>query len=167
MIDEKTAAQLVDYLNQLSADSEIKSLDDIYYLPTRELLLILQKVDKNLLPLLVQILKASPFNQFEKLMGDHDPDNKTLVDDFFNRYMSATLTEGWQPKNFNPLLFYLPEESLSDLAFVQSRQAFFERQTMYTIREYLESLFGEGIPQFKEEDQNKAWNFFWKKLINL
>src|SRR5690606_20299536 len=101
----------------------LRTLEDLAALSSRELLQIAARVEESALGLFIQLLKCCGNGQalFERLMGDHEEDNRPLVDAFFERYRRSVLApEG--PGDFNPLETYLPAYALDDLAFVQSRQ---------------------------------------------
>jgi hypothetical protein len=67
-------------------------------------------------------------------------------------------------EHFNPLEVYLPAHTFDDLAFVQSRQAFFLRQTIDTINEYLDGVF-KRRHTFGPGEQQLAWEYFWEKVM--
>jgi hypothetical protein len=73
----------------------------------------------------------------------------------------SNVTEG---EHFNPLEVYMPSHTFDDLAFVQSRQAFFLRQTIETINEYLDNAF-KSKHTFASGDQQLAWEYFWEKVM--
>jgi hypothetical protein len=91
-----------------------------------------------------------------------------LVDDFFARYFKSVLAVAEGAPPFNPLEVYLPAHSLQDLAFVQSRQAFFLRQTCAVINAYLDGLFPQpgAAHAFPAGEQEKAWAYFWEKVMS-
>jgi len=158
------------YLSGLRRGARLRSLDDLAALSARELLLLARRVDEAALGLFIQLLKTCGHGDslFEKLMGDHEEDNRALVDEFFNRYLEAVLATPAGAAPFNPLEIYLPAHALADLAFVQSRQAFFLRQTCAVINEYLDTVFPQpgGRPHaFPAGEQEKAWAYFWDKVI--
>jgi len=154
------------YLSGLVQGPRIRTLEDLAALPSHELLQLARKVDETALGLFVQLLKStkSGTSLFEKLMGDHEEENRPLVDEFFGRYLKAVLSNSDESRNFNPLEAYLPPHTFEDLAFVQSRQAFFLRQTIAVINEYLEEVFG-GTHDFQVGEQFKAWVYFWGKVM--
>ncbi len=160
------------YLSGLRKGARLRSLEDLAGLSSRELLLLARKVDEAALGLFIQLLKDSgPGNSgtplFQKLMGDHEEENRLLVDEFFDRYFKSVLSGASTPAAFNPLETYLPCHALEDLAFVQSRQPFFLRQTIDAINEYLDGLRGlEGDKHaFKAGEQEQAWAYFWEKVV--
>ena len=157
------------FFSYLSAQTgkPIKSLADLEALETRPLLELIQSLDDQLLGLFIHIIKQSNKKAefFEKLMGEHEEDNRMLVDDFFSRYMKLILPEEEETHYFNPLSFYLPPETHDDLTFVQSRMNFFLRQTIDTINEYFLQIFEEPT-NFKTGEQEKAWHWFWSRVLS-
>jgi len=170
MLSDEHRDMMLAYLSGLRRGARLRTLDDLAALSARELLLLARKVDEAALGLFIQLLKTAGDGGalFAKLMGDHEEDNRPLVDDFFKRYYHSVLAvqEGAPP--YNPLEVYLPAHSLDDLAFVQSRQAFFLRQTCGTINEYLDTVFPRqsGPHAFPAGEQDKAWAYFWDKVIS-
>src|SRR6185295_16764832 len=155
------------YLSGLGKGPRFHSLEDLAALSSRELLLLARKVDDAALGLFVQLLKSAGKNAalFDKLMGEHEEENRPLVDAFFERYLKAVLSGADEPANFNPLEVYLPPHVFDDLAFVQSRQPFFLRQRIDTINEYLDGVFENGHG-FHVGEQEKAWAYFWDRVIS-
>jgi hypothetical protein len=171
VLSEEHQNMMLAYLSGLRRGARLRTLDDLAALPPRELLQLAHRVDEAALGLFLQLLKSSGRGEslFEKLMGDHEEDNRPLVDEFFARYFKSVLAvpEGVTP--FNPLEVYLPAHTLDDLAFVQSRQAFFLRQTAAVINAYLDGLFpqpGGGKHAFPAGEQEKAWTYFWDKVMS-
>ena len=172
MLSEEHQNMMLAYLSGLRKGARLRSLEDLAGLSSRELLLLARKVDEAALGLFIQLLKDSgPGNSgtplFQKLMGDHEEENRLLVDEFFDRYFKSVLSGASTPAAFNPLETYLPCHALEDLAFVQSRQPFFLRQTIDAINEYLDGLRGlEGDKHaFKAGEQEQAWAYFWEKVV--
>jgi hypothetical protein len=64
----------------------------------------------------------------------------------------------------NPLLAYLPPECFDDLAFIQSRQSFFLRQTIDTINEFLKTACQCPVT-FDPGKQEDAWKWFWNHVL--
>jgi len=137
---------------------------DLEKMDTTAFLKLADTIAPELLPWLVHLLKTSKQNLFSKLMGDHEPENKNLVDRFFNKYQQQILSNEHLHKDFNPLLTYLPPETFDDLGFVQSRQLFFERQRSDVINEYLNNLFAVSV-NFKPGESHQAWIYFWNLLV--
>lgn len=168
MLSEEHQNMMLAYLSGLRRGPRLRTLEDLASLNTRDLLLLARKVDEAALGLFLQLLKCSGQGEavFGKLMGEHEEDNRPLVDEFFTRYHRSVLAvpeESAQP--LNPLEVYLPAHTLDDLAFVQSRQAFFLRQTCGVINGYLDGLFG-GRHAFPAGEQEKAWAYFWDKVMS-
>jgi hypothetical protein len=167
MLSEEHQNMMLAYLSGLRRGPRLRSTEDLAALPSRELLLLARKVDDAALGLFVHLLKCCGEGEtvFARLMGDHEEDNRPLVDEFFDRYRKAVLALPDDARPFNPLETYLPAHALVDLAFVQSRQAFFLRQTCAVINEYLDGLFG-GKHAFPAGEQEKAWAYFWEKVMS-
>ncbi len=167
MLNEEHESMMLSYLSGLMSGKTLLTREDLTTMESHELLLLAAKVDDAALGLFVQMLKSTGQGArlFERLMGDHEEENRPLVDAFFNRYLQLVLSGSDESKDYNPLEIYLPATALDDLAFVQTRQAFFLRQTADTINEYLSALFG-GDHDFRPGEQEKAWNFFWDKVVS-
>ncbi|MBN1981150.1 MAG: hypothetical protein JW795_06440 [Chitinivibrionales bacterium] len=165
MNDELLETLLLNYI-AVTSHRTFRNLDELFGLESSDLLAIIASMDDALLPVLVTLFKNSEKGTdiFTKLMGEHEEENRKLVDSFFNRYMTLVLPD--ESELFheqNPLSFYLPRETLSDLTFVQSRQNFFMRQTITTINDYFEELFSEKTC-FAADQQHEAWLYFWNKI---
>ena len=167
MLSEEHQNMMLAYLSGLGKGPRFHSLEDLASLSSRDLLLLARRVDDAALGLFVQLLKCAGKNAtlFEKLMGEHEEENRPLVDAFFERYLKVVLSGADEPRNFNPLEIYLPPHVFDDLAFVQSRQQFFLRQRIDTINEYLDDVF-EGGHGFEVGQQEKAWSYFWDRVIS-
>ena len=165
MFPESVEKALLSYLSALSGQKSIRSLDDLEQLSAGEFLAIMEKADDKMLGVVVQYLKSSPKGRdfFDKLMGSHEEENRQLVDSFFQRYMDLVIPDEKEISYYNPLLVYLPPQVFDDLAFVQSRQNFFMRQTIDTINEYFYQIFNEET-QFKVDEQERAWAYFWEQI---
>ena len=97
-------------------------------------------------------------------MGDHEDENIELVNRFFDRYMSVILNQDEDdPKGFNPLIHYIPEESFGDLVFLQSRREYFCSQEMNVIMQFLRYHFEKSTPDFLPGEQELAWSWFWER----
>lgn len=146
----------------------IRDADDLINLPSTTLLKLLSRVNDDCVYAIVCVLKSSRrgTEAFHNLMGEHEVENRTLVDSFFNRYMNIVLSHDEELKYYNPLTLYLPPSTFADLAFVQSRQAFFLRQTITTINEYLAEVFPSSS-EFAVDEQDKAWQYFWQQICQL
>ena len=166
MLSEEYEKMMLVYLSGLTDGQGFRSPEDLNHLTSHDLLLLSQKVDDSALGLFVQLLKSSESGGrlFEKLMGDHEEDNRKLVDAFFTRYYKVVLSNVQDGEHFNPLEVYLPGHTFDDLAFVQSRQPFFLRQTIETINEYLDTVFRRKH-EFAPGEQQAAWEYFWEKVM--
>ncbi len=166
MLSEDYEKMMLIYLSGLVDGPGFRKIEDLNRLGSHELLQLSQKVDDSALGLFVQLLKSSESGErlFEKLMGDHEEENRALVDAFFTRYLKVVLSSVQEGENFNPLEVYLPVHTFDDLAFVQSRQGFFLRQTIDTINEYLNGAF-KGKHSFGPGEQQPAWEYFWGKVM--
>src|SRR3954463_15121130 len=160
MLSEEYEKMMLIYLSGLVDGPGFRRSEDLNRLSSHELLLLGQKVDDSALGLFVQLLKSSESGErlFEKLMGDHEEENRTLVDAFFSRYLKVVLSNVQEGENFNPLEVYLPTHTFDDLAFVQSRQGFFLRQTIDTINESLNGAF-RSKHHFGPGEQQLAWEY--------
>ena len=166
MLSEDYQKMMLVYLSGLTDGPGFHRAEDLNRLSSRELLLLSQKVDDSALGLLVQLLRSSESGErlFEKLMDDHEEENRRLVDDFFTRYLKVVLSGVQEGEHFNALEVYIPSHTFDDLAFIQSRQAFFMRQTIETINEYLDNAFRRKH-SFAVGDQQLAWEYFWGKVM--
>jgi hypothetical protein len=166
MLSEDYEKMMLIYLSGLTEGTGFRKSEDLNRLSSRELLLLSQKVDDSALGLFVQLLKSSESGErlFEKLMGDHEEENRQLVDAFFTRYYNVVLSSVQEGEHFNPLEVYMPSHTFDDLAFIQSRQAFFLRQTIETINEYLDNAFRRKHT-FSVGEQQLAWEYFWGKVM--
>lgn len=166
MLSDDYEKMMLIYLSGLVDGPGFRKSEDLNRLTCRELLVLSQKVDDSALGLFVQLLKGSESGErlFEKLMGDHEEENRELVDAFFSRYLKIVLSGVQEGENFNPLDVYLPVHTFDDLAFVQSRQAFFLRQTIDTINEFLNGAFRRKH-DFAPGEQQRAWEYFWEKVM--
>ena len=143
---------LLVYLSNLIPGLRFRSEKDLVSLSSRQLLQLAQKVEDEILGAFVHLLKSADFqeNLFEKLMGDHEEENRELVNEFFERYQKMVMSDYEIKEHFNPLEVYIPPHTFDDLAFIQSRQPFFLRQNIDTINEFLKNAtdlkktFGPG-----------------------
>jgi hypothetical protein len=166
MLSEDYEKMMLVYLSGLMEGPGFHKPEDLNRLSSRDLLLLAVQVDDSALGLFVQLLKSSQAGErlFEKLMGDHEEENRQLVDAFFSRYFNVVLSGVQEGEHFNPLEAYIPAHTFDDLAFIQSRQAFFLRQTIETINEYLNSVFPHRH-NFSVGEQQLAWEYFWGKIM--
>jgi len=139
---------------------------DLALLSSRQLLELIDATPPELLPILVRFLKESRggVRLFEKLMGDHEEDNRELVDRFFNRYYELVSEPGAAEEN--PLLAYMDPAMFHDLALIQSREAFFKRQSIAHINEFL-AVHMNLPPSFEAGEQEQAWEYFFHELLKL
>ncbi|MDQ3001171.1 MAG: hypothetical protein M3Y08_07915 [Fibrobacterota bacterium] len=166
MLSEDYEKMMLIYLSGLVDGPGFRKSEDLNRLTSHELLQLSQKVDNSALGLFVQLLKSSQSGDrlFEKLMGDHEEENRELVDAFFLRYLKVVLSSVQEGETFNPLEVYMPIHTFDDLAFIQSRQVFFLRQTIDTINEYLDQAFRRKH-NFAPGEQQLAWEYFWEKVM--
>ena len=167
MLSEEHQSMMLAYLSGLGKGPRFRSLEDLAALASRDLLLLAGKVDAAALGLFVQLLKTAEKGEtlFEKLMGDHEEENRPLVDAFFSRYLTAVLSCTGETHDLNPLEMFLPPQVFDDLVFVQSRQPFFLRQRIDVINEYLNGVFGGGHG-FRTGEQENAWAYFWDRVVS-
>lgn len=165
MLPEDYEKMMLIYLSSLVEGRGFRTVEDLNRLGAEEILRLAQKVDDSAIGFFIQLLKSSHDGNrlFEKLMGDHEEENRELVESFFGRYLNSVLTPE-EALPGNPLEIYLPDHALDDLAFVQSRQAFFLRQTMDTINEYLQTVLGLET-EFDPGCQEEAWKWFFDRLM--
>jgi hypothetical protein len=167
MLSEEHQRMMLAYLSGLTKSVRFRSLEDVAALSSHDLLQLARKVDDAALGLFVQLLKCTQQGKtlFERLMGDHEEENRPLVDEFFNRYLKAVLSSADESKDYNPLEIYLPPHVFDDLVFVQSRQTFFLRQRIEIINVYLDEVFKQKH-DFLPGEQEKAWGYFWDKVMS-
>jgi hypothetical protein len=158
---------VLDILNQITGGNPpIRETKDLALLSSRQMLELADQTPQELLPLLVRFLKESRggLRLFEKLMGEHEEENRELVDRFFARYFQLVM----EPTEMddNPLLLYLDPEMFHDLALVQTRETFFKRQSILHINEFLAAHFHHAR-SFAPGEQDLAWNFFFSELLKV
>ena len=81
--------------------------------------------------------------------------------------LSLTSCEGFleeDPKGFNPLIHYIPEDSFQDLVFLQSRKSYFCSQEIELIMQFLRYHFENEAPDFLPGEQALAWSWFWETV---
>lgn len=162
-LDDESRELVYQYLSY-HLGRPLRSLDDLYAMSAAEFLALMDLLRDEALPYILQLVKEAPVEKglFQKLMGDHDPDNQEASDRFFARYQAVMMDD--LDQEINPLVVYLPPDSWHDLAFLQSRESFFLRQPMSVIEEFLTESFGE-IPDFGPDGEIKAWNWFFNKVV--
>ena len=166
MLSEDYERMMLIYLSGLTDGTGFHKPEDLNRLTSHELLELSEKIDDSALGLFVQLLKSSQAGErlFEKLMGDHEEENRQLVDAFFSRYLKIVLSSALDEEQSNPLEIFMPSHTFDDLAFIQSRQAFFLRQTIETINAYLDVTFSRKH-SFSVGEQQLAWEYFWGKVM--
>ncbi|HNY32049.1 MAG TPA: hypothetical protein PKO15_14285 [Fibrobacteria bacterium] len=157
---DELAPQALTYFSQILG-RELEDVSDLAALSSRDLLRLADLLPEPILPALVSLLKGAGAGVFDKLLGDHEEENRELSDRFFTRYRELVL-ETPLDGDFNPLEAWLPPEACQDLAFLSSRQTFFLRQEMDHINEWMARNFGLG--PFPPATQLEAWNELWSFL---
>jgi hypothetical protein len=166
MISDDDLRGIQNYLSAVTG-STVRSVDDLLAISTEGFLDLMEKIDDVALPAVVSLFKSSLRGRefFHKLTGDLDECTGKRAKAFLKRYMDLILLQEDANGSFdNPLLVYLPLDCFDDLAFIQSRQSFFLRQTVDTINGFLTTAcrcpdtFGPG----RQED---AWKWFWNYLL--
>ena len=160
-LPDEVVRQLLLHFSRLTG-RRLLSPQDLAELPSRELLELARHLPDNFLPALVGMLKGVSKQVFLKLLGEHEEENRELSQEFFLRY-SRIVLEPEETARYNPLFLYLPAETLDDLILVESRQAFFLRQEIDTINEWMWELFGLG--PFAAGAQEEAWMVLWNHLL--
>ena len=157
---EELASRALAYFGRILG-KEIPSREALAELPSGELLLLADRMPDGFLPALVGLLKGVGSHGFDKLLGDHEEENRELSERFFERYRAMVL-EPPAHEDDNPLEIWLPHEACHDLAFLATRQAFFLRQEIRHVNEWLERHFHIG--PFEPAAQEEAWNALWTHL---
>ncbi len=165
MISDDDLNLILNYLSKVTGKT-LRSIDDLLITNTEGFLDFTEKIPNAVLPIFVSMFKSSLRGRefFHKLTGDLDQETGKRAKAFLKRYMDLILAQEDTNGYFNPLLVYLPPECFDDLAFIQSRQSFFLRQTADTINEFLQATcrcpvaFGPGR-------QEEAWKWFWDYLL--
>lgn len=162
-LDEESRRVVLDFLGY-HLGYKVEQVSDLEKLSAADLLALLGRVKSAALPYVLQLLKEAPSSAglFQKLMGDHDPELWPLAQAFFERYQTVMMEEVLE--DYNALLIYLPQESWNDLAFLQSREVFFLRQTMADIIDFLDCYF-KDIPDFMPGEEKQAWNWFFNRVV--
>jgi hypothetical protein len=143
------------------------SIDDLMALSTEEFLDLTGTISDEALPIVVSLFKSTMRGSelFHKLTQDLDESTGKRAAAFLKRYMDLVLTrDNTGGTSGNPLLVYLPPGYFDDLAFIQSRQSFFLRQTIGTINEFLRTACGCPVT-FGPIQQEEAWKWFWNYLL--
>ena len=158
MPDELASKALAYFGRVLGRDLSVPA--DLAALPSGELLLLADRIPDEFLPALVGLLKGLGPGCFERFLGEHEEENRELSDRFFLRYGAIALEP--QDADSNPLDVWLPPETCHDLAFLATRQAFFLRQEIRHINDWLGRNFGLG--PFPAAAQPEAWIALWARL---
>jgi hypothetical protein len=164
MISDDDMKAFLGYLSVING-KPIRSLDDIMTMGTGGFLDLTQKIPDEALPIVISVLKRSRRGGefFHKLTGDLDAESAAREKSFFQRYMNIIL-EQEDSKILNPLIAYLPPGCFDDLAFIQSRQTFFLRQSIDTINDFLQ-VSCECTKTFAPDRQEEAWLWFWNYVL--
>lgn len=166
MFSDDELGLILNYLSMV-AGTPFRSVDELVALNTEAFLDLTEKIDDAALPIFVSLFKSSLRGRefFHKLTGFLDETTGKRARAFLKRYMDLILLQdNAGGRQGNPLLAYLPPECFDDLAFIQSRQSFFLRQTVDTINEFLITAcrcpvtFGPGR-------QEEAWKWFWNYVL--
>jgi hypothetical protein len=168
MFSDDDLRVIMNYVSTVSGKA-FHSIDDLLAEGAEGFLDLTEKIPDDVLPIFISMFKSSLRGRafFHTLTGDLDEQTahrRKRVKAFLKRYMGLILAQEDANTYFNPLLAYLPPECFDDLAFIQSRQSFFLRQTVDTINEFLRTAcrcpatFGPG-------QQEEAWKWFWNYLL--
>jgi hypothetical protein len=171
MYSDEELNLIYNYLSMIGGTA-FRSIDDILALSAEQFLDLAEKMDDNALPIFVSLFKSSMAGSefFHKLTGDLDEVTgkkaalRRGAKAFLDRYMGLVLSQEDANTYFNPLLVYLPPECFDDLAFIQSRQSFFLRQTADTINEFLMAACTCPV-SFGPGQQEDAWTWFWNFVL--
>jgi hypothetical protein len=158
---------ILDYVSKVSGRS-FRSMDDFVRLDTGALLELFEKIDDAILPVFISMFKSTRHGRelFHKITENLDESSAQRTKAFLKRYMDLIIRQEDSNKDFNPLLIYLVRECFDDLVFMQSRQAFFLRQTIDTINEFLHTSCG-CTDVFSPGSQEEAWQWFWNYLLKI
>lgn len=162
-LPDELAPRALAYFSQILGRN-LEQVADLAALPSQDLLHLADLLPDSVLPALVGLLKGAGPGVFEKLLGDHEEENRPLSDRFFSRYRDLVL-ESSSDVQTNPLEAWLPPEACQDLAFLSSRQTFFLRQEIHHINEWMARHFGLGpyLPTSHLEAWNDLWSFLTRK----
>jgi len=165
MLSDDDISVILHYLSTIT-EQTFRSVDDLLTLSTEGFLDLTEKIHDDALPVIISMFKSTLLGRelFHKLTGDLDESTGKRAKAFLKRYMDLILSQEDTDKNYNPLLVYLPSESFDDLAFIQSRQSFFLRQTVDTINEFLRTACACPVT-FAPGKQEDAWKWFWNYLL--
>lgn len=159
-LPEELVERILAHFSQLLG-RPVSTRRQLVELPASDLLRLSDRLPDAFLPALVGILRGEGSSAFQRLLGDHEEENRDLSERFFSRYMALVLEPPGDPEQ-NPLEVWLPAEACQDLAFLSSRQAFFLRQEIRHINEWLARHF--GMEPFRAGEQTEAWNALWERI---
>lgn len=157
---DELARHALAYFGQILG-RRLESASDLAGLPAFDLLTLADRLPDGFLPALVGLLKGAGPYAFQRLLGDHEEENRELSDRFFLRYREMVL-EPAEVEETNPLDIWLPPEACHDLGLLATRQAFFLRQRIEHVNLWLERHFQLG--PFPPAGQLEAWNALWIHL---
>jgi hypothetical protein len=166
MLSDDDLRVILNYLSTVHGRRALRSIDDLLAVGTGGFLDLTEKIPDDVLPFFVSLFKSSLRGKefFHRLTGDLDESTGKKARAFLKRYMDLILSQEDTNTNFNPLVVYLPPETFDDLAFIQSRQSFFLRQTIDTINEFLWTAC-QCPATFDPGQQEEAWKWFWNYLL--
>lgn len=156
---DELAARTLAYFGRVLG-RQLRVPTDLADLPAGDLLLLADRIPDGFLPALVGLLKGLGPGIFARLLGEHEEENRELSERFFRRYRAVVLEPPTEESN--PLEIWLPADACRDLAFLASRQAFFLRQEIHHVNEWLSRNFQLG--PFPVAGQLDAWNALWTHL---
>jgi hypothetical protein len=175
MLSDEDLSVILNYLS-IAIGTRLRSIEDLLALSTGRFLDLTESLPDEVLPIFVSMFKSSLAGRefFHKLTGG-DLDESTGkraalrrtrrgAKAFLERYMDLVLMQEDTNADFNPLLVYLSPGCFDDLAFIQSRQSFFLRQTADTINEFLRTACACPV-NFGPGRQEEAWKWFWNYLL--
>jgi hypothetical protein len=165
MLSDEDLNIILNYLS-IAIGTRLRSIDDLLELSTGRFLDLTESLPDEVLPIFVSMFKSSLAGRefFHKLTTDLDESTGKRAKAFLKRYMDLVLAQEDTSVSFNPLLVYLPTECFDDLAFIQSRQSFFLRQTADTINEFLRAACACPVT-FGPGQQEEAWKWFWNYVL--
>jgi hypothetical protein len=165
MLSDDDLKVILDYLSTITGRA-FNSVDDLLTLGTNGFLDLAAKIDDAILPIFISMFKSTLRGRelFYLLTEGLDESMDKRATAFFNRYMDLVLVQEDAGGHYNPLVVYLAPECFDDLAFIQSRQSFFLRQTINTINEFLNTACGCDLT-FAPGRQEEAWKWFWDHLL--
>jgi len=165
MLSDDDMKAFLGYLSELNGKT-IRSLDDVMGMGTDGFLDLTQKIPDEALPIVISVFKSNRRGRefFHKLTGDPDAAFAAGAKAFLQRYMNIILEQEDSKAILNPLIAYLPPHCFDDLAFIQSRQPFFLRQSIDAINEFLQ-VSCKCSETFAPDRQEEAWLWFWNHVL--